>query len=303
MTHPLRWLALATLAGCAERTATEAPITLHHLQLVGTHNSYHRAPPEGSAFGPGMPPLRAQLEAGIRQFELDVHYDTEIQDFRVYHLPEVDALSTCDLLSDCLAELRGWSDERPEHAPLLIFIEPKDDLDPVPIYMHFFELEQLVDEVWPRTRLIWPDYVRGAAPTLAEALRTTGWPALDAMRQRALFFLFDQGENRRRYLQNYPQLEGRLFFVPGSPSEPATALVTHDDPVAAGALLTEALQAGYLTRTRAETPEAARAAQALGVHILSSDRPAELMPGMTSRCNPVLAPAHCHGARVDQPAH
>ena len=294
---------VAVVVGCGPEPAPR-PITLYDLQVRGTHNSYHQAPPGGSRYGPGMPPLRDQLESGIRQFEFDIHYDDEVDDFRVYHLPEVDPLSSCDRLLDCLAELKVWSDAHPEHAPLLIFIEPKDDLDSVSIHPHFHQLESLVDRVWPRTRVVRPDDVRGTSSSVARALRSEGWPALETMRQRALFFLFDHGENRRQYLNASPDLIGSQFFVTGTPDEPATALVSHDDPITEAPALAAAIRAGFLTRTRAETPEAAQAAAHLGVHILSTDHPAELLleGKAASRCNPVTAPTHCHDALIERPA-
>src|SRR5690606_30268311 len=64
---------------------------LNEIQIIGSHNSYHKAPPpevldvigkfhKGAveAWSTTMPPLTEQLDvSGIRQFELDIHADPE----------------------------------------------------------------------------------------------------------------------------------------------------------------------------------------------------------------------------------
>ena len=77
--------------GDASEPAEPAPLRLNHLQVIGSHNSYHLAPREElasalEALAPSLfreidythLPLTEQLEEhGIRQFELDVVADPE----------------------------------------------------------------------------------------------------------------------------------------------------------------------------------------------------------------------------------
>ncbi|KAI7841214.1 hypothetical protein COHA_005179 [Chlorella ohadii] len=98
--------------------------------------------------------LTQQLDEGVRSLELDVHADPEggryaqsaglrlagqsgVLDvpelrepgFKVFHLPDFDFNSTCFLLTDCLAEVRRWSERNPGHLPVVIFVETKQPGD------------------------------------------------------------------------------------------------------------------------------------------------------------------------------
>ena len=104
-------------------------LRMNHVRVRGTHNSYHLKPDN---ILPDWQyehlPLDQQLETQhVRQFELDVHFKDD--GFHVYHLPGVDAGSTCDRFVDCLAVLRGWSESHPGHVPIIVLVEPKDDVD------------------------------------------------------------------------------------------------------------------------------------------------------------------------------
>jgi hypothetical protein len=48
------------------------------------------------------------------------------------HIVDFDVRSSCNLFTDCLAELRRWSDAHPDHEPIFILLEAKSD--PIPIF-------------------------------------------------------------------------------------------------------------------------------------------------------------------------
>ena len=100
-----------------------------------------------------IPPLTEQLELGLRSFELDLFEDPEggrygapaaqalleldpidpaMQEpgFKVFHIQEVDYRSTCLTFVACLTELEAWSEDHPDHLPLVIHLEAKDGDDP-----------------------------------------------------------------------------------------------------------------------------------------------------------------------------
>jgi hypothetical protein len=154
----------ATAPSCAAMSADNADdcLRLNHLQVLGTHNSYHIAPaaPILAALGDRAPaldythqPLPVQLERlGIRQLEIDVyadpsggHYGTPAMirttpglerlapgpelrapGFKVLHVPDVDFHVTCPTLVACLTEVRDWSRAHPRHVPILVMLELKD---------------------------------------------------------------------------------------------------------------------------------------------------------------------------------
>ncbi|MEZ5371863.1 MAG: phosphatidylinositol-specific phospholipase C1-like protein [Microthrixaceae bacterium] len=177
------WVLILGLAafGCTDdadepATADSRPVTtsapladslrLNELQVVGTHNSFHKAaPPEEqellAALNPeeaakrtySHPGIETQLvEEQVRQIELDVFADADgglyanpalrgetdqelyVVDVpamarpgtKVLHEQDVDYHSVCPTLVGCLTEVREFSDANPDHVPIAIHIQFKD---------------------------------------------------------------------------------------------------------------------------------------------------------------------------------
>ncbi len=291
-------------------------LRLNHLQAKGTHNSYHLTPetPGVAEWDYDHLPLAAQLaDQGVRQFELDVHYSSADGRFAVYHVPHVDELSTCPWFTDCLREVKAWSDAHRGHHPIFIFIEPKDDIDPGidSIMGRHDDLEAEILSVWPRNRILTPDDVRGTAATLAEAIETSGWPTLGEVRGHVVFVFLDRDRHTFQYTAGRKSLEGRLMFVTAELDEPVAGILALDDPIGQAELIAEAVSRGYIVRTRAndvvidgvaESTERQEAALSGPAHIISTDFPVpgiidgyglDLVGGMPSLCNPLVAPAEC----------
>jgi hypothetical protein len=172
-----RTLALATLLACAhgfvaaQAVAPDGALKLNQIQVIGTHNSYHagiasseakllesRAPQSFAGLDYVHEPLPAQLDAGVRQIELDVFadakgglfahplgpqmvaaahlppdapYDPEglmlKPGFKVLHVQDVDYRSTCEPFIACLEQVRSWSHAHPGHIPIFILVETKQE--------------------------------------------------------------------------------------------------------------------------------------------------------------------------------
>lgn len=157
------------LDGCPPPFPRDEALRLNHLQVLGSHNSYHveGAPALLEAIADfsadlaktlqyDHPPLPEQFDAqGIRQIELDVFADPEgglyahpvglglvtgdpdaripeldVPGFKVLHVQDIDFESTCRTFVDCLRQVRAWSEAHPWHAPLMILVEAKDDVLP-----------------------------------------------------------------------------------------------------------------------------------------------------------------------------
>lgn len=286
-------------AGQPDAAPDPAPwLRLDHLQMRGTHNSYHRAPAEPllPEFTVDQPPLAVQLgRQGVRQIELDVH-EAEGGVFAVYHVPGIDEESTCPTLRDCLAEVEGWSAAHPDHHALFVFIEPKTALG-----SQAGELDRAILDVWPRDRIISPADVRGAHPDLRTAIAVDGWPSVHTSRGKALFFLFDDGAPRDRYLASQAD---PLLFVRHAMSDaaaPDAVFFNRDivDPERFAALASD----GAILRTRGDDPTAREQALTSAAHIISlDDADALVLPdGAPSRCNPVTAPLECTPALIESP--
>ncbi len=322
-------LLLASVAACAPVDATDSAsdpvactasgplddrLTLADVQALGTHNSYHIAPadPIDSSHRYTHPPLDVQADLGVRAFELDVHLG-EDGVFQVFHLPVVDAGTTCATLADCLGVLRAWSDVNPCHTPLTIWVEPKDDLDAavdglVPLAGHLAELDAPLRAAWP-DRLITPDDVRGTHPSLPDAI-ANGGPLLADSRGKLMATLLDSGEARAEYLTGAPALEGRALFVDSDRATDAFAATFKIDDAPGEAATVQALVAGnYLITSNVDSAAddaptnvaSFAAALAAGPHFLASDSVvaqegseyvAEL-PGGSPRCHPARVAEGC----------
>lgn len=299
-------------AGTGDATVLEGLIRLNHLQLKGTHNSYHLPPAElvVPEWDYTHAPLDVQLEdLDVRQVEIDVHWDPDAG-FLVYHIPLLDDRSTCETLQECLGLLKGWSDAHPEHIPLFVLIEPKDDIDPHKITGHYDALDAALLAAWPRERIIAPDDVRGEHPDLRTALAADGWPLLRDCRGKVLFQMLDSDAHREAYLAPDPTLAGRVMFVRGGPDEPWGSIVEIGGVIGREDEVRALVEQGYMVRSTADStdpedaatnPARAQAALDAGSHLISTDFPApveggywfELPGGGPARCNPVGAPPEC----------
>jgi hypothetical protein len=351
-------------------TAAAEPLAINHVQVIGSHNSYHLKPQDVAfeairAVSPELAesieyshrPLTEQLEQfGIRQFELDVFADPDgglyanrvanavigldplapepelqLPGYKVLHTQDFDYETTCLTLVACLGEIEAWSSENPGHLPIMVMIEIKtqsvpeaaaaDGIEltidlpwtvPVPTTPELLDaLDAEITSVIADDELITPDDVRGGEPTLEAAVLDLGWPTLDDSRGKVLVLLNSTGAIRDLYTAGRPSLEGRPMFTSAAPGDADAAFVRIDDP--SSDEIVDAVRAGYLVRTRTDSPTAdARAndttdrelAFASGAHYLSTDyyEPSAYFDspyvvafadGAVARCNPITAPPSC----------
>ena len=254
--------------------------------------------------------------------------------FKVQHIQDVDFETSCPTFTACLTEIEQWSSANPDHLPVMVMVETKSEslaegadgleidlpdlgvefVDPPDMDAQLFEdLEAEVLSVFDEGHLITPDDVRGDADTLEAAVLDRGWPTLGESRGKVLFSLVDTGASKDVYTADAPSLEGRLFFTSGTPGEPDAAFVRVDDSTTDGEDLQRFAEAGYLIRTRTDSPGVhapaddtswRESALASGGHYLSTDYyvvdptletgyVVELPGGAVARCNPVTAPPGC----------
>ena len=247
-----------------------------------------RASPE-AAFGLDYAhlPLTTQLDLGMRQLELDVFYDPDggryanpylpraipwigrrykvpemdLPGFKVMHVQDVDQRSHCALFTDCLAEILEWSKSRPDHTPILILINAKQDkidLEEAIVPLAFTEkafdaLDAELLAAIPEEKLITPDQIRSNGPTLREGLIQNGWPRYEDAKGKFIIALDERPETVKTYLRGNTSLEGHPMFV-NSISETAdhAAYFTMNEPLEDQDQIRNAREAGFLIRTRAD---------------------------------------------------
>ena len=218
----LLWVLVSCLAfasvGWAQEPDNDA-LRLNELRFKGTHNSYHKRPfiPLSAKHRYTHDSLFAQLEFhGVRALELDLHKHGEDR-YRVYHIRYIDSRTTCRAFEACLRQIRSWMDANPRHEPLMIWLEAKD-------FAGGQRMKSLrgVDPIIRRIlgdRLITPDDVRGAHPSLRSALSVDGWPTLGESRGKALFMLIANDRQREEYTSGFSHLRGRVLFVEARPDQ------------------------------------------------------------------------------------
>jgi hypothetical protein len=331
-------LALSSCADDGERSEPAYPLDdtlrLHEVQILNTHNSYHRRSPVAlpqaikDTLDYEHPPLDEQLERqGIRGFELDV--TNAGSQFPVVHTPVVDAETNCTPLAACLSVIKAWSDDHPGHVPIFVLVETKDgalelSLDPALAAFDAAALRRLDDDirsVLTPDDLLTPDDVRGDAPTLRDAVLGRGWPTLREARGRIVLVL-NRGEAVRDfYLEGRPSLEGAPMFVTAEEAAPSAAVIKVDDPDERR--IQRLVRDHFIVRTRADADVVeARAndttrrdlALRTGAQIVSTDFPVpdpaisaeysvQIPEGRPGRCNPVQAPRGCRPLDVENPRH
>jgi hypothetical protein len=340
--------------GCT-RAQVDA-LKMNQIQVVGSHNSYKQAitPPEMAMLRSRNPkaadtldyshePLTQQLDAGARQLELDFVYDPQggryatplghkmfptaapydsepmkAPGMKVIHVPDLDYRSVCQRLADCFREIKAWSDRHPEHVPILIIFNLKqDNLKGVPGAVPLLPFDaKAMDDVDAEMRavfapkdLITPDKVQGKHKTLREAVMAGAWPTLGQARGKFLLAMDEGPDVVAVYRGNRKSLEGRAMFI-NAPDEtsPAAGYITLNEPIKEHARIEAAVKQGLIVRTRADadTWEARKndtapqvAAFSSGAQYVStdymhadkrfSDYETHLPGGGLARANPVTA--------------
>lgn len=304
-------------------------------------------------------PLGVQLKRQqIRQIELDVFVDNdggtyatpalrvqagldpyvdEVPEMaepgsKVLHEQDVDYRSVCPTVVTCLTEIREWSDANPGHVPIAVQIQFKDGALIFPVEEqvkperwtgpNMDVLDGEILSVFDRERVITPDDVRGSRVNLEDAILQDGWPTLGESRGKVMFVIGNGEPYRSLYMNRYEGLRGRVMFTNAEPGQPDASFMNVDNPVGNEDRIRELVEAGYIVRTRADSPnEEGRtgdtsrreAALASGAQWIGTDYPApdsaeeqygtdyvvELPGGFAARCNPITAPKGCDDAAVE----
>ena len=177
--------------------------------------------------------------------------------FKVLHVQDLDFRSHCETLSQCLTILKDWSAANPDHHPVFITMNAKDNAaNGLPTVPDKFTQEdfrtldkQILDELG-RDKLLLPADVKGEYSTLEEAVLKQGWPELDKTRGRFIFVLDERGEKREAYLHNGSPVQ--VFFVDSPEGDPHAAIMIMNSPKRSFDQITALVKKGYIIRTRAD---------------------------------------------------
>jgi hypothetical protein len=237
-------------------------------------------------------PLYTQLDTyGMRSFEIDIYADpnggrfknrkgnafaglpeasgiAELAQpgYKVMHIPDIDYETHHYTFKSMLTDLKKWSDAHPNHLPIFLLIEGKETT--VGDFLGFIgfatavrftpALTDAIDEeiksVFGNSldKVITPDKVRGDYTTLEEAVLNNNWPTIGESRGKFIFVM--QGASVDDYLVGHPSLKGRAMFTNSTPGKPEAAFVQYNSPVREENSIIDAVQKGYIVRTRSDGP-------------------------------------------------
>jgi hypothetical protein len=246
--------------------------------------------------------------------------------FKVMHVQDIDYASNCQPFVACLQIVRRWSAAHPQHVPIFILVETKQDVPenseipwttPEPFTAATFDaLDAEIRSVFSGDEVIVPDQVRGSYATLDEAVRSGNWPTLAQARGKVMF-LMDQASVDTVYLEGHAALRGRILFTNATPGHPDAAFVEENEGDAAK--IAALIRQGYLVRTQsdsdtveARTNDTRRRDRVLssGAQIVSSDYPqfeparwsgyfVALPDGLPAGCNPLIGPSGCANSMLE----
>ncbi len=268
-------------------------LRLNEIRMIASHNSYKKLGTglgklfvglgdsfaEAEALKYGNPDLTAQLDLGIRSFELDVRYRRG--DFECTHVPLVDNSTTAAKLALALEEIKLWSDGNPGHIPIILLFELKDDwmiLDPMLANIGAIEL-LLLDELLKdkfEDSLYTPGMLMDGHDSPNARLQAESWPLLTELLGKIIVVLHP-GSFTQTYLETDPDYDSMAMF-PGvsnlNVDHPYATFVVHNDPNVEN--IAALLDANLIVRTRMDAnlvvdPDTRARAMASGAQLMTTD--------------------------------
>ncbi len=272
-------------------------IRINQIQVIGSHNSYKKAidpalfkvfqlrdSVSASKIDYEHIPLADQLNMGLLNLEIDVYADEKggkyahpkgldlakgqppfdpegkMQEpgFKVFHIQDLDFRSNFLTLKDGLQQLKAWSAAHPDHNPVFITLEPKDEPIKIPGFTvpekftenTFAELDKSLEDNLGKENLITPDMVKGNYKTLEDAVLHGNWPTLKAAKGKFLFILDAKNSKRAMYMAGHPSLKGRVLFADADPGTPEAAAMIRNNPN--DPEIKGLVKKGYIIRTRSD---------------------------------------------------
>lgn len=277
--------------------AKKEDLPINQIQVIGSHNSYKQAIDQAlfrviksrdslaaNSLDYEHIAMAEQLDMGLRNLEIDVYADEkggkyahpmgfeqvkgqpefdklhEMDEpgFKIFHVPDIDFRSSALTFKSALAMLKKWSEANPDHTPVFITLEAKDDSTKRTGFTQpevftektFNELDLVILENLGSSHLITPDLIRGKYKTLEEAALNQNWPKLSKAKGKFIFLLDATGKKRSIYINGHPSLSGRVMFANADAGTPEAALMIRNNPK--DSQIPELVKKGYIIRTRAD---------------------------------------------------
>jgi len=207
----------------------DSTLKYNEVRMLTTHNSYKKALPESlynlssAVFGPDQyksimyehdTPV-TQLCNGVRGLELDIRWQPN--GFKIFHSPPPDNLSNSPDWKMTLQELRLWSDANPNHMPVTILVEFKDDnAYRNPLYQKmdekkFRQLDSTIKTIMGSSAETAADLMGNKYTSLGEMVENNGWPSLCSLKGKFIFLLHPNAVYTDLYINMDKTLKTQMF--------------------------------------------------------------------------------------------
>lgn len=242
-------------------------IKLNEIQILASHNSYKkRGVPlgklfvglgdsfeEANALNYGYQDLTAQFKLGVRSMEFDLRLRKT--SFMLTHVPLVDNSSVAPDFSLALEEMKLYSTHNPNHLPIIILMEIKDDwmiLDHALQVMDTSDLERLDDLIRLKLgdSLVTPSHMIHEGMSLKETIQTVGWPSLQSLLGKIMIVLHP-GSFTDRYASLDSTNQSQAMFMGlyhNMLDREYASFVVHNEPDVD--VIQQMVTDGFMVRTR-----------------------------------------------------
>jgi hypothetical protein len=204
-------------------------IRLNEIQMLASHNSYKKKGvplgklfvglgdsfEEANALKYGYQDLTKQFSLGIRSMEFDLRLRKT--SFMLTHVPLVDNSSVAPDFSKALEEMRLYSVHNPNHLPIIILMEIKDDwmiLDHALQVMDTTDLENLDELIRLKlgNTLFTPSQMMQEGMGLKASIDAQGWPTVESLLGKIIIVLHP-GSFTDRYASLDPTNRSQTMFI------------------------------------------------------------------------------------------
>ncbi len=243
-------------------------LRLNEVRFIASHNSYKKNVPGIGFIAIGLGEnfdearslryetntLTEQLIAGIRSFEFDIRYRQG--NYEMVHVPLVDHRSHAIDFQLALEEVRRYSENHPNHLPITLLIEIKDDwmiLDPfLDDYDEAaFDVLDNIIEVTLNEHLFRPSDMLND-DTLRYTIINDGWPTVEALLGKIIVI-----KHPSQYTTMYVERDESLMTLSMFPGvyanhvdkEYASFVVNNSPDVE---IIRELVDQGFIVRTRSD---------------------------------------------------
>lgn len=268
-------------------------IKLNDIQMLASHNSYKGMSTALGRFfvglGDSFDEARAlryayknitdQLNLGVRSMEFDVR--KRKSSFVLTHVPLVDNSSVAPDFAMALEEIALYSEYNPNHLPIIILMEIKEDWMVLDHALQVIDSDVLIElneliENKLGDYLFSPSDMIEEGLSLKETIQTTGWPSVKSLLGKVIFVLHPHNQNEA-YEALDPTLKTQPMFI-GSYADDLdhdyASFVIHNDVDVSS--IQDLVNQNFIVRTRIDESlifDQDRLMDAIssGAQILSSD--------------------------------